>query len=148
MKNNQVKRKAGRPKGSGNKSKPPEYRSHGRNLTIPPSINNLLMQESIIRGLSVNGLINEILYQHVTHDSLQLRYLRAIITTITKSKTSAKIIEEVLKLNDYDKMIISQLEIEASKFSRKKRKIPKIKTVEPIQEKVNIFDLDTLKKPT
>jgi hypothetical protein len=131
------------------KHKDKRPKSVRRGMQIPQLIDQLLVQESIIRGMPINSVIIDILNNHFSQNTLQMKYLKAILTELTKRKGSC-ISDELLNINSFDKLLIAESEIEASRFRRPKKYIKKKpkeehKTFEP---KVSIFQLDTIKKPT
>lgn len=117
-----------------------------RNVINSELIDNLLIQESIIRNMSINAVMTDIFTQHFTNNTLQFKYLKAILSELTRKKGSG-ITDELLNINAFDKLLISENEIKASKYTREKKY--KKKFNKPIEEDsggIDIFNLDSLKK--
>jgi hypothetical protein len=118
-----------------------------RIITNSELIDNLLVQESIIRNVPIAHVITDIFTAHFTNNTLQMKYLRAILTELTKRKGST-ISDELLNLNAFDKLLISENEIKASKYTAKRRYKKKfVKDEELPSNTVDIFNLSTIKNP-
>jgi hypothetical protein len=119
-----------------------------RIITNSELIDNLLIQESIIRNVPIAHVVTDIFTAHFTNNTLQMKYLRAILTELTRKRGKA-ISDELLNLNAFDKLLISENEIKASRYTAKRKYKKKYveDTSEKPQEKIDIFDLATIKNP-
>lgn len=133
-------------KGQGRPRKKERVKTIKRNMVISEMIDSLIIQESIIRNVAINTVINDIIVAHYTNNTLQMKYLRAILTELSKKKGS-EISDELLNLNAFDKLMIPKNEIQASKFPRKRPTKKFVKKEIDDESKIDIFNLDTLKNP-